>query len=55
MPAAFQVDRGHSSVDALAECYPVTDITIAEQVWCGVAVVALPAGVLWAPLRVQVA
>jgi hypothetical protein len=55
MPAAFQVGRSDSSVDAFAECYRVTDVTIAEQVWCGVAVVALPAQVEWAPLRMQVA
>jgi hypothetical protein len=55
MPAAFQVDRGDPSVEAFAECYRVTDVTIAEQVWCGVAVMALPAGVQWVPLRMQVA
>ena len=55
MPAAFQVDCGDLSVEAFAECYCVTNVSIAELVWCGVAVVALPAGVLWAPLRVQVA
>jgi hypothetical protein len=45
MPAAFQVDRGDSksSVDAFAKCYRVTAVTVAEQVWCWVAVVALAA------------
>ena len=45
MPAAFQVGRGDSSVDAFAKCYRVSDVTFAEQVWRGFAVMALPAGV----------
>jgi hypothetical protein len=45
MSATFQVGRGDSSVDACAECYRVSDVTVAEQVCCRVAVVALPAGV----------
>lgn len=45
MPATFKVGRGDSSVDACSECYRVSDVTVAEQVCCRVAIVALPAGV----------
>ena len=45
MPATFKVGCGDSSVDACSECYCVSDVTVAEQVCCRVAIVALPAGV----------
>lgn len=45
MPATFKVGRGDSPVDACSECYRVSDVTVAEQVCCRVAIVALPAGV----------
>jgi hypothetical protein len=47
MPAAFQVGRGDSSVDACAEWCRVSDVTVAEQVYSWVTVVALSAGI-WA-------
>ncbi len=52
MLAAFQVGRGDSSIDPIAECCRVSDITVVTYQVCWVTILALSAGLCPVPVLV---